>query len=308
MAMQSGIIFGNEEATIALAAIYADTGRLLHENVSQDDYEVCAWLLGMGASLKLVKSFLETIKEDAQRAILNQLRPQLNIIQGNTILLSYLELEENVPGLAAVVEKIFDSQNPDAYFAVFSIPRDKTILLISRSQKNNIDLNALLSVYGGGGHKQAASAKISGKDGREFFKEISLFLQYSLEPPVQARDIMTKNVVTIHENSTLMDTSMLLERVDLAAVPVVDKEGNVTGLISLRDIMKGRKHGKMHASVKAYMSTPVISAAGIVTMREIEEIFYKHKISQIPIIDDGKLKGIVTRWDYLQYQKGIRAD
>jgi CBS domain-containing protein len=34
-----------------------------------------------------------------------------------------------------------------------------------------------------------------------------------------------------------MDASMFLERVDLTAVPVVDKEGNVSGFISLRDIM-----------------------------------------------------------------------
>jgi tRNA nucleotidyltransferase (CCA-adding enzyme) len=83
----------------------------------------------------------------------------------------------------------------------------------------------------------------------------------------------------------------------------VDAEGNVSGFISLRDIMKGRKNGKMHAPVKAYMSRPVISAGSKVTMREIERIFYKHKISHLPILEDGKLLGIVTRWDYLHFHK-----
>jgi tRNA nucleotidyltransferase (CCA-adding enzyme) len=96
---------------------------------------------------------------------------------------------------------------------------------------------------------------------------------------------------------------MFLERVDLTACPVVDKEGDVCGLISLRDIMKGRKSGKMQAPVKAFMSKPVISAGSKVTMREIERIFYKHKISHLPILEEGKLLGIVTRWDYLQFQK-----
>ena len=303
MAMRQGIALEPEEATIALTAIYADTGRLIYENVTREDYEVSAWLLEMGASLRLVKSFLETVKEDEQIAVLNQLRPEFCLIQGHTILLSYLELEENVQGLAAVVEKIMDMQNPDAYFAIFPILKDKTILLIARSQKRKIDLHALLSIYGGGGHQLAASAKISGREGLEFYEEFRVLLEQSLEPATRANDIMTRNVFTIHDTTSLMDASIFLERVDLTAVPVVDANGDVSGFISLRDIMKGRRHGKMHAPVKAYMSRPVISAVSTVTMREVERIFYKYKIGHLPILDDGKLLGIVTRWDYLQHQK-----
>jgi tRNA nucleotidyltransferase (CCA-adding enzyme) len=303
MAMQKGISLESEEATIALTAIYADTGRLTFENVTRDDYEVSAWLLDMGASLKLVKSFLETIREDEQIAVLDQLRPQSCSIQGNEILLSYLELGENVAGLAAVVEKIMDIRNHDAYFAVFSVPKDNTVLLIGRSQKSNIDLHTLFSVYGGGGHQLAASAKISSRDGNGFFQELKSYLEQSLKPATRAKDIMTQNVFTIHETTSLMDASMFLERVDYTAVPVVDKKGNVSGFISLRDIMKGRKHGKMHAPVKAYMSTPVISIGSTATMREIERLFHREEIHHLPIIDDGKLQGIVSRWDYLHFHK-----
>jgi len=203
MAIERGITLESEEATIALTAIYADTGRFIYESVTRDDYEVSAWLLDMGASLSLVKSFLETVREDKQIAVLNRLRPETYSIQGNVILLSYLELEENVSGLAAVVEKIMDVQNPDAYFAIFFIPRDKTILLIARSQKKAIDLHALLSVYGGGGHQLAASAKITGRDGQEFFSEFCNFLNYNMEPAADVMDIMTKNVFTIHETTSL---------------------------------------------------------------------------------------------------------
>gem|GEM_PF-249560 len=303
MAMEQGVILEPEEATLALTAIYADTGRLIYESVCRADYEVSAWLLDMGASLKLVKSFLETIKEEQQIAVLNQLRPTQCIMQGHVILLSYLELEENVPGLSVVVERIMEMQNPDAYFAVFSVARDKTLFLIARSQKKVINLDELLSVYGGGGHQLAASAKVQGRDGLEFFQELRLYLERTLKPAATVKDVMTKNVFTIHESTSLMEASMFLERVDLTAVPVVDRRGDVCGLISLRDIMKGRKQAKMQSPVKAFMSKPIISAGSNVTMREIERIFYKHKIGHLPILEEGKLLGIVTRWDYLQYQK-----
>jgi len=303
IAMEKGVVLEPEEATLALTAIYADTGRLIYESVCRADYEVSAWLLDMGASLKLVKSFLETIKEEQQLAVLNQLRPVPCLIQGHLILLSYLELEENVTGLSVVVEKIMDMQNPDAYFAIFSIPRDKTVFLIARSQKKIINLESLLSGYGGGGHKLAASARIQGRDGFEFYEEFRLFLESALTPAVTVKDIMAKNAFSIDDTTSLIEASMFLERVDSSAVTVVNRHEGVCGLISLRDIMRGRKQGKMKSPVKAFMSKPVISTGSNATMREIERIFHKHKISHLPIIEEGKLLGIVTRWDYLQFQK-----
>ena len=303
MAMQQGVVLEPEEATIALTAIYADTGKLTYESVCRADYEVSAWLLDMGASLKLVKTFLETVKAEQQIAVLNQLRPTSCLIQGHMILLSYLELEENVPGLSVVVERIMEMQNPDAYFAVFSFPREKTIFLIARSQKKIIDLDSLLSKYSGGGHALAASAKISNRDGLEFYEELRLFLEGALKPATTVKNIMAKNVIVIPDSASLMDASLFLEQADRTAVPVVDGQGDVCGIISLRDIMKGRKNQNMHKPVKAFMSKPVISAGTNVSMREIERIFFTHRISHLPIIEEGKLFGIVTRWDYLEYQK-----
>ena len=149
----------------------------------------------------------------------------------------------------------------------------------------------------------AASARITGRDGREFFEEFQSYLEHSLKPATRAEDIMTKDVFTINETTTLMDASMFLESVDHTSAPVLDKEGNVSGYISLRDIMKGRKHGKMQSPVKAYMSKPVISAGSMATLREIERLFHKEKIGHLPIIEDGKLLGIVSRWDYLNFHK-----
>jgi len=303
LAMKKNLKLGAEEATIALTAIYADTGRLIYENVTPNDYEAAAWLLNMGASLKLVKSFLETVKADEQIDVLGRLKPDQYHIQGHRILLSYIDLDENIAGLAAVVDKLMEIHSPDAYFAVFSIPKDDIVLLIARGKGKTIDMNALLSIYGGGGHELAASARISGKKGREFFNDFYQFLTYALEPAARASDIMTKNVFSIHENTTLKEASMFLERLDISAVPIMDKEGKITGLISLRDIMKGRKNEKMHVPVTAYMSKPVIFVDTRATVREIEQIFFKNKISHLPVLEEGKLQGIVSRWDYLQYMK-----
>jgi tRNA nucleotidyltransferase (CCA-adding enzyme) len=305
LAIQRGISLEAEQATIALTGIYADTGRLTYENVSRDDFEASAWLLDMGASLKLVKSFLETIKEDRQYDVMSRLLPtrKKQEIQGHVILATYLELEENVPGLAGVVEKIMELENPDAYFAVFSIPKTKTVLLIARSQKAKIDLHEIVHEYGGGGHHAAASAKITGREGPAFYNEFFEHLERALKPATRAADIMNRNVQSVCETMSLMEASMVLEKTDLSGVPVVNAEKEVTGFISLHDIMKGRKASNMKLMVKAYMTKPAICAAPAATMREIERIMFKHRAGRIPVVEDKKLLGMITRWDYLEYKK-----
>jgi tRNA nucleotidyltransferase (CCA-adding enzyme) len=268
------------------------------------------YLIDMGASLKLVKSFLETVKEDDQIEIMNCLLLERIIknIHGHSVLFTYHDLEENTPGLAAVVERIMEIENPDAYFACFYLNRPKTMLIISRSQTPMINLCALLEPFGGGGHKLAASAKTACPDGETFFANLITYLENAVKPALCAKDIMTKNVYTIEETASLLDASRFLESVERTGVPVLNADGSLTGFIGLRDIMKGRKASLMNAPIKAYMSRNLITADSSVTIREIERIFFKHHIGHLPIVDDKQLVGIVTRWDYLQAQKAHSSD
>ena len=70
------------------------------------------------------------------------------------------ELDKQVNGLSAVVEKIFEVENPDAMFGVFAFRKENQTLIVGRSQRELIDLNELLEVFGGGGHTSAAGFQI----------------------------------------------------------------------------------------------------------------------------------------------------
>jgi len=303
--MERNIDLSSEEATIALTGIYADTGRYIHENVSSEDFEVSSFLLKKGASLKLIKSFLTTLKEDFQKDVLHELMNKVKFfdIQGHNVLLSYLDIESNTPGLAAVVEKVMEIENPDAYFAIFHIKKNNTALVIARSQKDRIDLHNILTEYGGGGHLKAGSAKVDAPDGPGFYDEFFTTLDKALTPALRASDIMTTEVFKIDQTISLLDASLYLEEIDHSGVPVVDDQDHAVGFLTLMDIMKGRRGKQMHAPVKAYMSRKLVTATLSTTIREIERIFYKYHIGHLPILKDQKIVGIVTRWDYLQFKR-----
>ena len=55
------------------------------------------------------------------------------------------------------------------------------------------------------------------------------------------------------------------------------------------------------------MTRKIITGSLCTTVRELEEIFFKRGVGQIPIMDGGKLVGIITRTDYLNYIYPDRA-
>jgi tRNA nucleotidyltransferase (CCA-adding enzyme) len=59
----------------------------------------------------------------------------------------------------------------------------------------------------------------------------------------------------------------------------------------------------MHAPVKGYMSKSLITAPPEMTVREIEELLFENNIGHLPIVEEDKLAGIVTRTDYLNFAR-----
>jgi tRNA nucleotidyltransferase (CCA-adding enzyme) len=299
--IEGGMKITPDDATIALTGIFADTGNFTHPNVTAEDFRVAAFLQESGASLRLVKTFLSPMREKVQITIFHEVIQDLvhREIRGHSVLLSYTELDGPRQGLSAVVEKIFEVENPDAYFAVFAFTHNRSVVIISRNQKDNIELDQIMAAFGGGGHQKAASANIKGVDGIEVYEKLLDFLESSLRPATTARELMTHDVTVISPDISLLDAAIFLEEINHTGCPVVNEDGALVGLITLRDIMKGRRAGQMHAPVKGYMTRKVISAGPDTTIREMEEILLTNNIGHLPILEDGELVGIITRTDYL---------
>ncbi|RPI94431.1 MAG: CBS domain-containing protein, partial [Spirochaetales bacterium] len=202
---------------------------------------------------------------------------------------------------AAVVEKVFDVENVDALFTVFSFREEKSVLIIARSRHDRIAVNELMKRFGGGGHERASSALVKGKPGGEVFREFMTHIDKSLVPAAVASSIMTRDVRVIEQDWTLLEASMFLESGNLTGAPVVDGDGRLSGIITLRDIMKGRKASQMHAPVRGYMTKKTITGTECTTVRELEDIFFRRGVGQIPIVKGDAIVGIITRTDYLNH-------
>ena len=301
--MKRKIQIDPSDATIALAGVYADTGNFIHDDVTEEDFRTASWLISQGAGINLVRKFLHRLSQDHQVTLFHDLLNRLvyHEFQGHFIITSYMEMESQQGGLAAVAEEIHSVENPDATFLVFHFTRENSTLIIARSQKKTLSVNKLLEQFGGGGHRMAASAYLKESSGGSVYRELILTLQTRVLPAICAGDIMSKPVDTINPEWSLMDASIFLETRNHTGAPVTDPSGGLTGLLTLRDIMKGRKAGRMDSRVSGFMVRKTRTITPETSLRDIEELVFRDNLGHLPVLQGERVIGIITRSDLIRF-------
>ena len=109
--------------------------------------------------------------------------------------------------------------------------------------------------------------------------------------------IMTRHPETIHPDDSLAKAKEMMDAAGFRRLPVV-KDHEVVGILTERNL---REHSGYLESTKVNiaMSTPVISVGPNSTVQEATRLMLRHKIGGLPVVDGGKLVGIVTTIDML---------
>lgn len=110
----------------------------------------------------------------------------------------------------------------------------------------------------------------------------------------RARDIMVKEVYTINGNAKVALARLKMLRYSIGALPVVQKNGKLIGIITLRDIeLAGRDISSIQ--VQDLMSKDLITCAEDTSIKEIVDTMIKTGIQRIPVVRNGKLVGLITQ-------------
>jgi CBS domain-containing protein len=92
---------------------------------------------------------------------------------------------------------------------------------------------------------------------------------------------------------------------DFTGMPVVDEKGKPLGMITRFDILKrgGARVGKDTKDVmkvEKLMSTPLFSISPEASLRDAAKMMLDREIGRISVVDDGKLVGIIDRYDIIK--------
>ena len=138
---------------------------------------------------------------------------------------------------------------------------------------------------------------------------------------MQVRDVMTKHVVTVNPDASVREVARVLLNNRISAVPVLDSQGHLLGVLSEGDLMRRTESGtedrrswwlsfmaelraesfvKSHGlTAKEVMTREVVSVSEEMPLEEVATLLERHRIKRVPVMRDGKLVGIVSRANLL---------
>nr|WP_282580125.1 CBS domain-containing protein [Natroniella sulfidigena] len=115
---------------------------------------------------------------------------------------------------------------------------------------------------------------------------------------------MSSPVKSVAPDTSMEEADELMLRYGHSGL-VVEEDKELVGIISRRDIDKVRNHDLLHAPVKGYMSTDVVTIEAETSLKEVQDLIVQHDIGRLPVTDQqGKLVGIITRSDLLKLLYG----
>ena len=141
---------------------------------------------------------------------------------------------------------------------------------------------------------------------------------------MKARDVMVSPVITVKPSSSVREVAQTLLKERISAVPVVDDQGKLVGIISEGDLLHRaeagtqRRHSwwlvglvgdeslaseyiKAHSrKVADVMTRKVVTAAPDSPLHQIAALLEKNSIKRVPIVENGQLVGIISRANLVQ--------
>ena len=123
---------------------------------------------------------------------------------------------------------------------------------------------------------------------------------------IKVKDVMINNVVTVKPEDTLQDVHELMLHAHHMGFPVVDERGDLIGMITFSELMKVHKRLWPKVKVKDVMSKSLIKISPEDTVHRAVELMLKCGVGRLPVVEDGKLVGILTKTDVIKaYEKAV---
>ncbi len=119
-----------------------------------------------------------------------------------------------------------------------------------------------------------------------------------------AGDIMGAGVVTAENSGKLLDVARTMADKKIGSIVVVNLSGEPIGLITETDILRTiSKYEQKFFDLTAQdiMSKPLITIPATADVERVEKEMKRHKIKHMPVISSGKLVGIVTTKNLVDY-------
>lgn len=297
--IENNIYISPEDATLYLLGIYEDTGLLTFSSTTSEDARAVADLIELGGDVSTVSDFIKRDFSREQVFVLNELLMNMSTINvdGVNIAYSYASIDVYIDELAFLAQRMMDMEGVESLFIlVRSGPR---VVLIGRSKNNLVDAGKIVARFGGGGHPAAASAIIKDIDLHEAVSMLLVTLREQIKPVKSVSEIMSFPAKAIDIDATIKNAMDFTLKHNLNHMPVTEGD-KIAGILSRKDILQAIKHELTHEHVSLLMQTEFETVHPNTPFRIAESILVSSTQKLLPVEEDDKLVGVITRTDLLR--------
>jgi CBS domain-containing protein len=118
------------------------------------------------------------------------------------------------------------------------------------------------------------------------------------------RDFMTTDLVTVTPDMDIHRAIKILLERQISGVPAIGESGELVGILSVKDCLKiafsASYHQEWAGPVSEYMSAEVQTIESDTDIVEAAEIFLKNRYRRFPVVTNGRLVGMISRYDVLR--------
>ncbi len=295
------------EATILALGIYEETGYLLFPSTTERDLLAVSYLLRRGANLNIVSRFLKMELSMEELDILNELVQSSKemVIGGIRIKVTKAFREGYLGDAAYLAHRMMDIEDIDAVVVLLGM--EGKILMVARSRVPELDVSNVMKEFGGGGHPTAASATIKEASLEILEDKLTEVIRNNVKPFKVASDVMTRPVISIKWDSSIKEAEAMMTRYGVNVLPILREEKYV-GLISREIVEKALFHGFGKGKSIDFATTDATTVSPNAPIREVETLMIEQNQRFMPVVDDGRIIGAITRTDLLRtlYEEFLR--
>ncbi len=301
---ERGLTVSPDEASIMCLGIHEDTGSFTFSSTRPEDYRAAAWLTEKGADHNLIADLLTRELTAEQVRLLNDLMQEAStqVINGVKVVISEVIRDDYIGDLAVLVHKFMDMESLDVVFALAQM--DDKIYLVARSRIEDVNVAEIALAFGGGGHPQAASATIKNKTLIQARRSLNALLRSRINPRKTARDIMSSPVIRIGPFETIQEAAAVMTRYNINVLLVGDDENAIQGYITRQIVEKAVYFHLGDLKVREYMHIEFLSVGPDSSLKEVQDLIIKNRVRILPVLDAGRVIGVITRTDLLNILVG----
>ena len=119
---------------------------------------------------------------------------------------------------------------------------------------------------------------------------------------LEAKDIMTRNVVCIKKNIPVVDAIRLMSKNNITGIPVVEDDMTLIGILSEQDVLRlfHTYDDEKDRTVNDFMTQPAIHFEENERLLDICYCLRDNSIRRVPVTSNGKVVGVISRSDILK--------